>query len=95
MISAEACIDHFINDLGLGAQDSDQCVELRKAVIAVCGAVASLASVESSYLASIAVKAMEICKAYENECNARKDHQPCVDCAKACRSFIDECHEQS
>ena len=92
VMTAEACIDHFTNDLGLGAQDSHQCVALDKAVIAICGAVASLASIESSYMARIALTAMEICEACEKQCNARKDHQSCVDCAKACRSFIDACH---
>ena len=92
VITAQACIDHFANDLGLDASDSHQCAGLDKAVIAICGAVASLASIESSYVASIAVTAMEICEACEQQCNARKDHQSCVDCAKACRSFIDKCH---
>lgn len=91
VITAEACVDYFTNDLGLVAQDLERCVELDYAVIAVCGAVASLASVASSYLAGIAVTAMEICGACEKECNARKDNQLCVDCAKACRSYIDEC----
>lgn len=92
VITAEVCIDHFTNELGLGAQDSHECLRLDKAVIAICGAVASLASIESSYVASITATAIEICQACEKECNLRKDHQPCVDCAKACRSFIDECH---
>ena len=82
VITAKACIDYFTTDLGLGAQDSDQIVNLGEAVIAVCGAVVSLASVESSYLASIAVTAMEICKACENDCKLCKFplncHRPVV-----------------
>ena len=86
--AAKACIRHLNSGLAMSDHDLQDGLELAGAVVAGCGAVALLATSQSRYLTEFAPSTVELCKACQNYCNKLKDHQTCVDCAKACLDFI-------
>lgn len=97
--TANACVEYFIGNLGLGRMDSgecltdgclaEECLTLAQEVAATCRSVTWLAAKESGHLAKFGGPTADICEACAEICSKLKeDHEPCVHCEAACKRFV-------
>jgi Cys-rich four helix bundle protein (predicted Tat secretion target) len=67
------------------------CARSVTSLIAVCEALAVLATQHSPLLPKYAAVAAEVCRSCEEECRKHAEHPVCQACADACRDCAAEC----
>ena len=88
----QVCLSHCLVLLGEGEKAMAGCARSVKDMLAVCGALQSLAAAQSPALASQARVALEVCKACATECKKHADkHAECKACLEACEACAAEC----
>jgi Cys-rich four helix bundle protein (predicted Tat secretion target) len=86
------CIDHCQQTLASGDTSLAACERSVDQMVSICGTLAKLASVNSSYLAGLARVALVACQDCETECRKHADkHFACKACAEACVDCAAEC----
>lgn len=89
--TAEVCQAHCLDRLANGDTAMAACARSVTTVIAVCQALAVLATQHSPLLGKYAAVAADVCRACETECRKHEEHPPCRACAEACRDCAAEC----
>lgn len=89
--TGELCQAHCFDRLAEGDKALAACARSVSALIAVCGALATLAAQNSPLLPHLASVAKEQCNACEEECRKHEKHPPCKACAEACADCAKEC----
>lgn len=88
----QLCVDHCLMLLAEGDTNMAGCARSVHQMLAVCGALQQLASLNSPHLKAMAKVAMAVCKDCEDECRKHeKKHAVCSDCAEACANCYREC----
>jgi len=88
----ERCQKHIMGLFASGDTSLVQCSARIQDMIAVCGAVASLAAAESEYLQPFAKVCIDVCKSCESECRKHEQrHAICKETADACARLLVEC----
>jgi Cys-rich four helix bundle protein (predicted Tat secretion target) len=86
----EVCLSHCVEMLSTGDKSMAGCARSVNELLAVCGALLSLAAQGAPSLSKLASVALDVCKRCEAECR-KHGHIPCKDCAAACASCATEC----
>jgi Cys-rich four helix bundle protein (predicted Tat secretion target) len=86
------CIDHCLQAFAAGDSSLAACARAVDQMLSMCGTLAKLASLKSSYLPAMAKVALVVCQDCETECRKHADkHAPCKACAEACAACAAEC----
>jgi len=86
------CIDHCQQSFAAGDASLAGCARAVDQMLSMCGTLAKLASVKSSYLPAMAKVTLAACQDCETECRKHADkHAPCKACAEACATCAAEC----
>jgi Cys-rich four helix bundle protein (predicted Tat secretion target) len=86
------CIDHCLQSCAAGDASLAACARAVDQMLSMCGTLAKLASLKSSYLPAMAKVALVVCQDCETECRKHADkHAPCKACAEACATCAAEC----
>ncbi len=94
VIKSEACLAHCLVLLGEGDKAMAACAKSVSEVLAICGALQSLAAQQSSLLPAMAKVALEACQRCEKECRLHeKKHAPCKACAESCAECAKQCKQ--
>lgn len=90
----QVCINHCLYLLGQGDKDMAACAKSVSQMLAICGALQSLANQESTYLPELAAIARDACDACEDECKKHSDkHEACKACRESCAACAKECRK--
>ncbi|MFO1321609.1 MAG: Csp1 family four helix bundle copper storage protein [Burkholderiales bacterium] len=88
----EICLDHCLSSLASGDTSLKGCAQSVNEMLAVCGALRSVAAQNARSLGAIARIAHDVCLRCEEECRKHeKKHTQCRDCAEACAACAKEC----
>ena len=79
----QVCLSHCHVLLAAGDKSLGECAKMANEVVAVCGALLSVAAQSAPSLSRLAGVALEVCRRCESECR-KFAHAPCKDCAAAC-----------
>jgi Cys-rich four helix bundle protein (predicted Tat secretion target) len=86
------CNDHCLQQFGAGDASLAACARAVDQMLSLCGTLAKLASLNSSYLPALAKVALIGCQDCETECRKHAEkHPPCKACAEACAACAAEC----
>ena len=86
------CGDHCLREFAAGDVSLAACARAVDEMLSLCGALAKLASLRSSYLLAMAKVALVGCQDCETECRKHAEkHPPCKACAEACAACAAEC----
>jgi len=92
--SAQACVEHCIEQLAEGDKDLAQCAQRVLEMASACTALQQLANWNSAYVPRIAKVVQDICKACEEECRKHEaKHTICKECADSCAACAKECQK--
>ena len=81
----QACVSHCLDLLGQGEKEMAACAKSVSQMLALCGALESLAIQQSGYVPGLIKTALDSFQACEKECRKHeKKHTQCKDCADAC-----------
>jgi len=87
-----ACNDHCITLLKEGDTSIVNCMDILSETLAMCNALAQMASYNSSHLPAVAKVCIDVCKDCEKECRKHeKKHAACKACADSCKACIKAC----
>ena len=94
--TGDACIAHCLDSFLTGDTTLAVCAKKVDELIAVCAALAKLASNNSPNLVAYAKAAVQVCKDCEKECRKHADkHATCKACADSCAACAEECGKLS
>ncbi|OAN53149.1 hypothetical protein A6A04_14425 [Paramagnetospirillum marisnigri] len=94
--TGDACLAHCFDTFIGGDTTLAVCAKKVDELIAVCTALAKLASNNSPHLAAYAKAAVAVCKDCEKECRKHADkHATCKACADSCAACAEECGKLS
>ena len=86
------CSDHCLQVFATGDASLAACARAVDEMLSLCGTLAKLASLRSSYLPAMAKVALIGCQDCETECRKHAErHAPCKACAEACAACAAEC----
>ena len=90
--TGQACNDHCIQLIKAGDTTIADCMDVLAENLAMCGALAQMASYQSTHLAELAKVCIATCKDCEKECRKHEDkHEECKACAESCKECIAAC----
>ena len=88
----EVCLTHCYDLLSQGDKSMASCAKSVREMLALCGALRSIASQEAPTLPKLAAVALDACTRCEAECRKHEEmHPPCKTCADACAACAAEC----
>ncbi len=87
------CLRHCFGMLSMNDTSMADCTKLTYDTIAACGALASLAAVNSPFTPAMAKIVANICDACKKECDKFPQYAECVDMGAACKACADECRK--
>lgn len=91
VVKGQACVAHCLVLLADGDKAMAACAQSVQQVLAVCGALQSLAAQESALLPAMAKVALDACQACEKECRKHQKHAPCKACMESCIECAKQC----
>jgi Cys-rich four helix bundle protein (predicted Tat secretion target) len=88
----EVCLTHCYELLAEGDKSMASCAKSVREMLALCGALRSIASQEAPSLPKLAAVAQDACTRCEAECRKHEEtHAPCKACAESCAACAAEC----
>lgn len=94
VMAGEICLDHCHDLLSEGDKAMGACAKSVNQLLAICGALRSVAAQDGTALKAMAKVAMDVCKECEDECRKHeKKHKECKDCGDACADCYKACKE--
>jgi len=87
----QLCLSHCHEMLATGDKSMGACAKTASEMVAVCGAMLSLAAQGAPSLSKAATVCLDVCRRCEAECRKHIQHSPCKDCATACAACQVEC----
>lgn len=92
VMKGNACLAHCITDLRSGSTDLVECLASVEELVAICTAMAKVASLGTDRVLAMAAVTKAVCDACEAECRKFADrHKECLECADACVACAKEC----
>jgi Cys-rich four helix bundle protein (predicted Tat secretion target) len=85
------CLRHCFGMLSMNDTSMAECTKASFDVIAACGALETLASVNSTYTPALAKVVEEACLACKKECDKFPQYSECVDMGASCKACAAEC----
>ena len=86
------CTDHCLQVFAAGDTSLAACARVVDEMLSLCGTLARLASLRSSYLPGMTKVALIACQDCEKECRKHAEkHAACKACAEACAACAEEC----
>jgi Cys-rich four helix bundle protein (predicted Tat secretion target) len=85
------CLRHCFGMLSMNDTSMAECTKASFDVIAACGALETLASVNSTYTPALAKVVEEACLACKKECDKFPQYSECVDMGASCKACAEEC----
>ena len=90
--TGQACNDHCIELIKMGDTTIAECMDVLTESLAMCNALAQMASYQSEHLPALAKVCISVCEDCEKECRKHEDkHAECKACADSCNECIDAC----
>jgi Cys-rich four helix bundle protein (predicted Tat secretion target) len=94
--TGEACLAHCLTLLGQGDKAMAECAASVNQMLAVCGALQSLAAQQSRLAPALAKVALNACAECEKNCKKHADKHAeckacldaCVECGKQCKALV-------
>jgi Cys-rich four helix bundle protein (predicted Tat secretion target) len=93
VLDGNNCLRHCFGMLTMNDSSMAECTKASFDVIAACGALETLASVNSTYTPALAKVVAEACLACKKECDKFPQYSECVDMGASCKACADECHK--
>ena len=87
------CLRHCFGMLSMNDTSMAECTKASYDVIAACGALEVLASVNSTYTPAFAKVVADMCLACKKECDKFPQYSECNDMGASCKACADECHK--
>ncbi len=91
--TANDCLRHCFGMLAMNDNSMNGCINTAYQVVAACGALQALASVNSRQTPAFAKATAEICAACQKECEKYPDVAECKACAESCKTCGEECRK--
>ena len=92
LVKGQICVAHCLDLLGEGDKEMAGCAKAVSQMLALCGALQSLAAQQPSYVPTLAQTVMAACLACEKECRKHEtEHTQSKDCAAACAECAKQC----
>ncbi|MGA8567534.1 MAG: four-helix bundle copper-binding protein [Candidatus Binataceae bacterium] len=91
--AGEDCLRHCFGMLSMNDTSMVGCTKSIYDMVAVCGALQSLAAVNSPHTPTLAKAVADICGACQKQCEKFPNILECKACAQACESCTDECRK--
>jgi Cys-rich four helix bundle protein (predicted Tat secretion target) len=89
--TGQACLSHCMETFLSGDTTMAECALAVQEMLAVCGAMETLAANDSGRLPAMARACIAVCEHCEKECRVHEAHQPeCKACADACAALVKE-----
>ena len=89
------CLRHCLGMMAMKDTSMAGCADTAYQLVAACGALQTLASVNSAQLPAFAKAVGAICTACKTECDKFPSVAECKACADACQTCADECRKAS
>jgi Cys-rich four helix bundle protein (predicted Tat secretion target) len=90
----EACSNHCIILIKNGDNSVADCLDSVGETLAMCAALSTMASSQSTHLNALAKVCIDVCKDCEKECEVHADkHAECKACMESCAACIEECEK--
>ena len=89
------CMRHCLGMLSMKDTSMAGCTDSAYQVVAACGALQTLAAVNSTHIPAFAKAVADICVACQRECDKFPDVAECKACGAACKTCAEECHKVS
>ena len=93
--TGEDCLRHCLGMLSMKDTSMAGCTDAAYQVVAACGALHTLAAVNSTHVPALAKAVANICVACQKECEKFPDVAECKACGAACKTCAEECHKVS
>ncbi|QGM47060.1 four-helix bundle copper-binding protein [Methylocystis heyeri] len=87
------CLRHCFGMLSMNDTSMADCTKITYDTIAACGALQTLASVNSSYTPAFAKVVAQLCVDCKKECDKFPQYSECVAMAAACKACAEECQK--
>jgi Cys-rich four helix bundle protein (predicted Tat secretion target) len=85
------CLRHCYDMLSMKDTSMADCTRASATLVAACGALATIASQNSSFTPALAKTVAEICLACKKECDKFPQYIECKNCGASCQACADEC----
>jgi Cys-rich four helix bundle protein (predicted Tat secretion target) len=89
------CLRHCLGMLSMNDVSMAGCTNSAYQLVAACGALQSLAAVNSAHLPAFAKAVGDICTACQKECEKFPDVAECKACGAECKACAEECRKVS
>jgi Cys-rich four helix bundle protein (predicted Tat secretion target) len=93
--TGEDCLRHCLGMLSMKDTSMAGCTDSAYQLVAACGALHTLAAVNSTHIPAFAKAVADICVACQRECEKFPDIAECKACGAACKTCAEECHKVS
>jgi Cys-rich four helix bundle protein (predicted Tat secretion target) len=93
VVDGNNCLRHCFGMITMNDASMAECTKASYDVVAACGALAALASVNSPSTPAFAKAVADICLACKKECDKFPQYQECVDMGASCKACAEECHK--
>lgn len=91
MKTGQACLSHCMTEFKDGNVKMANCASSVQEMLAMCGTLSSMASMESKHLSKVAAACIDVCDACIEECDKHaKKHDTCKECRDACKDCVKE-----
>jgi Cys-rich four helix bundle protein (predicted Tat secretion target) len=87
------CLRHCFGMLSMNDASMADCTKASYDLVAACGALASLAAVNSTFTPALAKTVGDVCMACKKECDKYPQYAECTDCGTACKACAEECRK--
>jgi len=91
VVAGDGCLRHCFGMLAMNDSSMAGCIRAAYDMVAVCGALQSLAATNSDHVVALARAAIEACGTCQKQCEKYPDVPECKACAEACANNIQEC----
>ncbi len=93
VLTAADCLRHCVGMLAMKDYSMTGCINTATQVQAACGALQTLAALNSPATPAFAKAAAEVCRACQTECEKYPDVAECKACAESCKACAAECQK--
>ena len=88
------CLRHCFGMLSMNGSEHRRIAPRRRTIsVAACGALETLAAVNSTFTPALAKTVADVCMACKKECDKFPQYVECTDCGTACKACADECRK--
>ena len=79
--------------LSMNDSSMADCTKASYDLVAACGALESMAAVNSPFTPAMAKTVADVCMACKKECDKFPQYVECTDCGTACKACAEECRK--